>query len=558
MGYTARMETPSRKVVVIGGVAGGMSAATRLRRMDERASIVVFERSGYVSFANCGLPYHVGGIITERDDLLLQTPQSLAARFAIDVRVGHEVMSIDRGAKTVTVTDHANGLTFDEPYDQLILSTGAAPFVPDMPGRERALALRTVEDTDRLNAAIHPGMTTAVVIGGGFIGIELAENLVHRGLSVTIVEFADQLLAPLDPEMAMIVEREVVANGVEVLTKNQVVAIGERDVTLADGSTRPADLVVASIGVRPETGLAAAAGLTLGERGGIAVDDQQRTSDPDIFAVGDAVEKPDALDGSAMLVPLANVANRHGRLVADVIAGRDVHARPVQATAIVGVFRLQAAATGWNEKRLRASGRPYVAVHTHPASHAKYYPGAQDMALKLLFDPQTERILGAQGVGAEGVDKRIDVIATAMKGGLRASDLADLELAYAPQFGSAKDPVNMLGFVAENVQTGLNNPLQWHEAQAYMDAGATPLDVRSAEEFAEGALPGAVNIPVDELRARLDEVPDGPILIYCLLGIRGHIAARILAHNGYTQVRGLAGGIRTWDAGMEWQRRSLT
>lgn len=549
------MEQHARKVVIVGGVAGGMSAATRLRRMDERASIVVFERSGYVSFANCGLPYHVGGIITERDDLLLQTPQSLADRFALDVRVGHEVRSINRDAKTVSVVDHATGRTFDESYDQLILSTGAAPFVPDVPGRERALALRTVEDTDRLNAAIGPDMRTAVVIGGGFIGLELAENLVHRGLDVTIVEFADQLLAPLDPEMAMLIEREVVANGVTVLVNNQVVAIGDRDVTLADGSTRPADLVVASIGVRPETSLAAAAGLAIGERGGIVVDDQQRTSDPQIFAVGDAVQKVDAIDGAATLVPLANVANRHGRLVADVIVGRDVRSKSVQATAIVGVFRLQAAATGWNEKRLRATGRPYRAVHTHPASHARYYPGAQDMSLKLLFDPETERILGAQGVGEEGIDKRIDVIATAMKSGLRASDLADLELAYAPQFGSAKDPINMLGFVAENIQTGLNNPIQWHEAQAYLDAGATPIDVRAADEFATGQLPGAINIPVDELRSRLDEVPDGPILIYCLVGIRGHIATRILAQSGFTQVRGLAGGIQTYFAGMEWERR---
>lgn len=534
------------KTVIVGGVAGGMSAATRLRRLDESAEIVVFERSGYVSFANCGLPYHLGGVIEKRSALLLQTPASLNARFGLDVRVHHEVLSIDKAEKTVRVRNLVNGEEFAESYDALVLSPGAKPFVPPIPGAERALPLRNIEDTDAMAAhlgALAPG-AAAVIMGAGFIGIELAENLVHRGLAVTVVELADQVLAPLDPELAALVAARLGEQGVQVLTGMSVTAIGADSVTLSDGSTQPAALVVAAIGVRPESGLAQAAGLAVDARGGIVVDEQQRTSDPAIFAVGDAAVKIDALTGDGTLVPLASPANRHGRLVADVIAGRPVAALPVLGTAVLGAFGLTAAVTGWNEKRARAAGRPIRVIHTHPANHAGYYPGAEGMSLKLVIDAETDAIVGAQGVGGAGVDKRIDVIATAMRGGLTASDLADLELAYAPQFGSAKDPINMLGYIAMNLRDGDVENVQWHEVAAEVARGVQLIDVRTPGEFARGTIDGAVNIPVDDLRERLDEVQSGAI-VHCQVGLRGYIAARLLNQLG-KNVRNLDGGYRTW------------
>jgi NADPH-dependent 2,4-dienoyl-CoA reductase/sulfur reductase-like enzyme/rhodanese-related sulfurtransferase len=536
------------KTVIVGGVAGGMSAATRLRRLDENAEIVVLERSGHVSFANCGLPYYVGEVITDRNALLLQTPASLRARFGIDVRVGTEAIEIDRAAKSIRVQDLSTGRTYVEDYDHLVLAPGAAPFVPPIPGVERALTLRNIADVDAMAAAVDAALArpepTAVIMGGGFIGVELAENLTERGVKVTIVELADQLLAPLDVEMAVLVEKHVLKHGVDVVTGASVTEICPETVALSNGQVLPAALVVAAIGVRPETGLAEAAGLELGERGGILVDEHQRTSDPAIFAVGDAVVKRDALTGSQALVPLAGPANRHGRLVADVIAGRAVSARPVLGTAIVGAFGLVAAATGWTEKRAVAAGRAVRIIHTHPANHAGYYPGAEGMSLKLVVDTDTDAILGAQGVGGAGVDKRIDVIATAMRGGLTASDLADLELAYAPQFGSAKDPVNMLGFIAENLRDGLTETIQWHEVAAQVAAGVQLIDVRTPAEYARGTVEGAINIPVDELRARIDEV-DSDVIVHCQVGLRGYLAARTLAQHG-RRVRNLDGGYRTW------------
>lgn len=536
------------KTVIIGGVAGGMSAATRLRRLDETAEIVVLERSGHVSFANCGLPYYIGDVITDRKALLLQTPASLKARFGIDVRVGSEAVSIDRARKSVALREPATGREYTEPYDHLVLAPGAAPFVPPIPGAERALTLRNIADTDAMAAAVDAALTrpnpTAVIMGGGFIGVELAENLTERGMAVTVVELADQLLAPLDVEMAALVEKHLVASGVTVVTGTSVTEICTDSVALSDGRWLPASLVVAAIGVRPETTLAEAAGLELGERGGILVDEHQRTSDPSIFAVGDAVVKRDALTGAEALVPLAGPANRHGRLVADVIAGRPVSARPVLGTAIVGAFGIVAAATGWTEKRARAAGRTVRVIHTHPANHAGYYPGAEGMSLKLVVDAGTDAILGAQGVGGSGVDKRIDVIATAMRGGLSASDLADLELSYAPQFGSAKDPVNMLGFIAENLRDQLTETVQWHELEAELATGTQLIDVRTPGEYARGTVDGAINIPVDDLRARLDEVgPD--VIVHCQVGLRGYLAARTLSQLG-RRVRNLDGGYRTW------------
>ncbi|MFC9787582.1 FAD-dependent oxidoreductase [Rhodococcus sp. NPDC127528] len=536
------------KVVIVGGVAGGMSAATRLRRLDEAAEIVVFERGGHVSFANCGLPYYAGGVIEDRDALLLQTPESLAARFRLDVRVRTEVTAIDTAARTVTARDLLTGVEFTESYDSLVLSPGASPIVPDVEGVGRALVLRDVDDVDRLVGAIEGAARSAVIVGAGFIGVELAENLRRRGLAVSVVELADQVLAPLDPEMAAPVAEELRGNGVRLELGTQVVSIDADTATLADGRTLPADVVVMAIGVRPETALAVAAGIEIGPRGGISVDELMRTSAAHVYAVGDAVEKVDAVAGEPGLVPLANPANRQGRLVADVIAGLPVRPRRVVGTAIVGVFSLLAAAVGWNEKRLRAAGRPYRAIHTHPQSHAGYYPGAEGMSLKLLVDPDTDAILGAQGVGGEGVDKRIDVIATAMVGGITASELADLELAYAPQFGSAKDPVNMLGYIADNLRAGTAATVQWHELPDLQAAGAVLVDVRTPEEFAAGNVPGAVNVELDELRARAHELPDGELVVHCQVGQRGHTAARLLRQLGRS-VRNLDGGYRTWQSG---------
>jgi NADPH-dependent 2,4-dienoyl-CoA reductase/sulfur reductase-like enzyme/rhodanese-related sulfurtransferase len=536
------------KTVIIGGVAGGMSAATRLRRLDESAEIVVLERSGHVSFANCGLPYYIGGVITDRDALLLQTPASLKARFGLDVRVDSEAVSIDRSAKTVHIRDVTTGETSSEHYDHLVLAPGAAPFVPAIPGVGRALTLRNIGDTDALADAVDAALArpepTAVIMGGGFIGVELAENFSRRGLRVTIVELADQLLAPLDVEMAALVQKHVTGNGVRVVTGASVTDVRSDSVVLSTGESLPAELLVAAIGVRPESTLAADAGLDVDARGGILVDEQQRTSDPAVFAVGDAVVKRDALTGGPTLVPLAGPANRQGRLVADVIAGRPVAAGPVLGTAIVGAFGIVAAATGWTEKRSRAAGRDVRVIHTHPSDHAGYYPGAQGMSLKLVVDARTDAILGAQGVGGSGVDKRIDVIATAMQGGLTASDLADLELSYAPQFGSAKDPVNMVGFIAQNMRDGLVETVQWHELDAEVAAGVQLIDVRSPAEYARGTIDGAANIPLDELRDRLDEVADD-VIVHCQVGLRGYLAARILTQHG-RRARNLDGGYRTW------------
>ena len=544
MGYVGRM-----RIIIVGGVAGGMSAATRMRRLLEHADITVVERSGFVSYANCGLPYHVGGVIEKRSSLLLQTPQALHQRFDIDVRVHHEAVRIDRDRHVLVVRDLVAGELVELPYDALVLSTGARAVRPPIPGIERALSLRDVEDTDALVAAT-VGARTAVVVGGGFIGVEVTENLVHLGLDVTLVEAIDQVMAPLDPEMATPVHDRIREHGVDLRLGSGVATIGPDAVTLTSGETVPADLVVAAIGVRPDTTLAQQAGLAVGERGGILVDAQLRTSDPAVYAVGDAVEKTDAVDGSSTLVPLANTANLQGRRVADVIAGLAVRDRPVLGTAIVGVFGLQVATTGWSEKRLRAAGRPYRAIHTHPASHATYYPGADTMALKLLVDPATDAILGAQGIGESGVDKRIDVIATAITGGLTASALAELELAYAPAFSSAKDPVNMLGHVADNLRRGTSASVQWHELADAVANGAVVVDVRdTAERTDAGVIPESIHLPLNSLRERLDEIPAGPVVVHCAVGVRGHTAARILAQHG-RDVRNLDGGMRTWQAGI--------
>ena len=533
------------KIVIIGGVAGGMSAATRMRRLDADAEIVVLEKSGYVSYANCGLPYYVGGVIEEERDLLLQTPESLHARFRLDVRISSEVIAINRVKKSVSVRNLLTTEVSEISYDKLILSPGASPVVPPIPGVERAMTLRTVEDVERITARVGEKPASAVVIGGGFIGVEIAENLVHRGIKTSLVEATPQVLAPLDPEMATLVSKEMALQGVDLHLSDGVATIDAESVTLSSGKVLPAALVILAIGVRPDTSLAKAAEIKIGERGGIEVDDFNRTSDLDIYAVGDAAQKNDALDGTATLVPLANLANRHGRVVADHIAGLTI--RPVKTigTAIVKVFDLMIATTGWNEKRLIAQGRPYLVIHTHPNSHAGYYPDAKQMALKLLFDPSSGEILGAQGVGIEGGDKRIDVIATAIRGGITAPELADLELAYAPPFGSAKDPVNMLGYIAENLSSGLLETAQWNQIDEFVDKGFELIDVRSESEFGRGSIPGARNIPVDDLRNRTSELTNTNVLVNCQVGQRGHTATMLLKELGFNAVN-LDGGYLTW------------
>ena len=540
-----------RRVVVVGGVAAGMSAAARLRRNDETLEIVVLERGGHVSFANCGLPYHLSGVIPERDDLLLMSPESLGARFALDVRVRHEVLAIDRAQRRLAVREANTDQVRYESYDALILATGAAPIRPDIPGNERMHSLRDLADLDGIVAALNSSASdrarSAAIIGGGFIGLELAENLTRAGLGVTIVELGEQVLAPLDPEMASTVLDQLECAGVQVRLGVSAVGVAAYKLELSDGTTVPADLTVAAIGASPESGLARAAGLRVSDRGGIVVDDEQLTSDPHIYAVGDVAQKQDAISGLPTLVALAQTANRHGRLVADVITGRRVLALPVLGTAIVEIFGLTVAMTGWNEKRLRAAGRGIRVIHSHPASHVGYYPGAEPMSLKLLVDAETDAILGAQAVGGHGVDKRIDVIATAMRGGLTGSDLAELELSYAPQFGAAKDPVNMLGMIADNLRSGAEITVQWHELDERIRAGAALVDVRCAAEFLAGAIPGAMNVPLELLRERIHDVPTGPVVVYCEVGQRGHTAARMLRQLGRDVVN-LDGGYRTWSA----------
>ena len=532
-------------VVIIGGVAGGMSAATRLRRLDPEAEIIVFEKSGHVSYANCGLPYYVGGVIENESDLLLQTPESLHKRFRLDVRVSTEVVSINADARSITIKNLITDEISEMSYDKLILSPGANPIVPPIPGIERALTLRNIEDVERIAGAVVTKPKNAVVIGGGFIGVEIAENLVHKKIPTVVIEAAPQVLAPLDPEMATFVAEEMVKHGIDLRLGSGVASISESSVTLSDGSVLPADLIILSIGVKPEIGLAKNAGLDITSRGAVAVNEFNQTSNLDIYAIGDAAEKKDALDGASTLVPLANLANRHGRTVADHICGLPIRVVPTQGTAIVKVFDLAIATSGWNEKRLKAAGIEYLAIHTHPNSHAGYYPDARQMSLKLLVDPKSGKIFGAQGVGTDGVDKRIDVIATAMRGGITAPELADLELAYAPPFGSAKDPVNMLGYVAENLLSGLIKSVQWSDVKNLHNEGWSIVDVRSAGEFANGTLPGAINISVDEMREKITEVPTGKVIVTCQVGQRGHVATTLLRKLGYEAVN-LDGGYRTW------------
>jgi NADPH-dependent 2,4-dienoyl-CoA reductase/sulfur reductase-like enzyme/rhodanese-related sulfurtransferase len=535
--------TTSRRIVIIGGVAAGMSTATRLRRLDEQAEIIVLERGGHVSFANCGLAYHVGGVIPDRESLLLQTPERLAARYRLDVRVNSEVTAIDPEAQTVTV--HGSALS----YDELVIATGSAPIIPDLPGAEHLLPLRSIEDTDRLSAAVSglPAGAPIVVAGAGFIGLELVENLSRLGFAVTLVQ-RDGHVLQLDPEMAVIVEDRIRETGVDLRLSTTFTEVTADGVTLDDGTVLPSALTLAAIGVRAESTLARAAGIATGPSGAIVVDDQHRTSAAHVWAVGDVAEKVSAIDGSARPVMLAGPANRDGRYLADAMMGADGASKPAWGTAILELFGLTIASFGATERALAAADRAVRIIHTHPASHATYYPGAETMSIKLIVNAVTDAILGAQIIGAGGVDKRLDVLVTAASAGVTASALADLELAYAPQYGSAKDAINMLGYVARNRRDGLMRSIQWHELADELEAGAVLVDVRTPEEFAGGAIADAVNIPLDDLRSRVAEIADRRVIVHCQVGQRGHTAASLLTHLGIDAVN-LDGGYRTWLTG---------
>ena len=541
------------KLLIVGGVAGGASAAARARRLSEDAQIVLFERGPDVSFANCGLPYYIGGEIAEREKLLVAKPELLRSRFQLDVRTRSSVEAIDRTAKTVRVRDLASGREYEEAYDKLILATGAAPVRPSIPGIDLpgVFTLRNLHDTDRIKERVDRGVKQSVLLGGGFISLELAENFVRLGISTTVVEKNKQILTPFDKEMTTPIVQELAGNGVTLLLGQSAEALEETAeglvVCLNSGQRLPAQLVVLGVGVRPENKLAVDAGLEVGPRGGIRVNEHLQTSDPDIYAVGDVIEVKDVVSGEQTQVPLAGPANRQGRIAADNIFGRPTRYRGTQGTAIVGVFAQTAAMTGASEKALRRANRPFRKVYVHPTHHAGYYPGAEVMTLKLLFDPTTGRVLGVQAVGGAGVDKRIDVLAVAIQAGMTVFDLEDMELAYAPQYGSAKDPINMAGFVAGGLLRG-EHPQVDVEAVLPTPAAEQPflLDVRTPEEFGSGHIPGAVNIPVDDLRSRLDELPrDRKIAAYCQVGQRGYLATRILLQSGYAAVN-VGGGYKTY------------
>jgi NADPH-dependent 2,4-dienoyl-CoA reductase/sulfur reductase-like enzyme/rhodanese-related sulfurtransferase len=548
------------KLVIVGGVAGGASTAARARRLSEEAEIIVLERGPHVSFANCGLPYHVGGEIPERGELLLQTPQSLRSRFNLDVRVLNEVTAIDRAAGSVRVRNLQTGQVYDQPYDALVLSTGAAPLRPPIPGIDRPghFAVRNVPDADDIQAWIRDhSPRRAAVVGGGYIGLEMAEQLKRRGLEVALVEALPQVMAPLDPEMAAWLHQELKSNGIELHLQDAVSSFeapqageqaGASVVVLRSGKRLAADLVILGLGVKPETALAKQAVIEIGSLGGIRVNDRMQTSDPRIWAVGDVVEVRDTVTGAWSLVPLAGPANRQGRIAADNIFGRESRYAGTQGTAILRLFGISAGCTGANAKNLRKAGVAFETIHLHPGSHAGYYPGAAPIALKLLFAPGTGKVLGAQAVGADGVDKRMDVLATAMKAGMTVRDLAELELAYAPPFGSAKDPVNLAGMAACNVLDGLMRLAQWEDVAGLDPARTILLDVRSDEEVKRGAIPGSIHIPLPQLRARIGELPaDKEIVVHCQSGQRSYFASRMLAQKGF-QVRNLTGSYRTWKA----------
>lgn len=546
------------KVLIIGGVAGGATAAARIRRLDEQAEITVFERSGYISYANCGLPYYIGGVITDPEDLTLQTPESFFARFRINMKVHHEVIAIDPDRKTVRVKNLKSGEEFEEVYDKLILSPGAKPTQPKLPGVgiKKVFTLRTVEDTFRMKEYIAKNQPkSAVLAGGGFIGLELAENLKELGMDVTIVQRPKQLMNPFDADMASFIHSEMRKHGVRLALGHTVEGFEENgdgvDVLLKDEKPLHADMVVLAIGVTPDTQLAKEAGLELGMKGSIVVNDRMETSVPDIYAAGDAVQVKNYVTGQDALISLAGPANKQGRIIADNICGGDSRYRGSQGSSVIKVFDMTAATTGINEATAKKAGLNIDMVILSPMSHAGYYPGGKVMSMKVLFEKETYRLLGAQIVGYEGVDKRIDVLATAIHAGMKAPELKELDLAYAPPYSSAKDPVNMAGYMAENIADGILK--QWYLKDIDslpMDGSVTLLDVRTAGEYSRGHLDGFKNIPVDELRGHLDEIEkDKPVYVICQSGLRSYIATRILEGEGY-QAYNFAGGFRYYETVM--------
>ena len=542
------------KYLIIGGVAGGATAAARLRRIDENAEIILFEKGKHISFANCGLPYYIGNTIEQREALFLQTPTSFGDRFNVDVRNNQEVISIDPNKKSVQVKC-ANGKIYEETYDKLLLSPGANPFIPKIEGvdSEGIFTLRNVEDTDRIkNYAINHKIQHAVVIGAGFIGLEMVENLHHLGIQVSIVEMANQLMPTLDYEMAAFLKMEMVSQHVKMHLGTSATRFYKENnklqISLSNGETLSADMVILSVGVRPNTALAQSAGIKLGITGGIWVDEYLQTSVPDIYAVGDVIEYPHPITRKPWLNFLANPANRQGRIVADnIVWGNKISYEGAIGTAIAKVFNMTAASTGLSEKKLQQEKIPYLTSTTHSNSHAGYYPNAQMMALKLTFSPESGKIFGAQIVGYDGVDKRIDQIALLIKNGGTIHDLTLVEHAYAPPFSSAKDPVAIAGYVACNVYDGLMPTITWRDLAEQKLPEGTLIDVRTLQEFTEGAIPNAIHIPVDELRERLDEIPeDKPIYLYCGVGLRGYVALKILTQSGFKNVYNLSGGYRTY------------
>lgn len=544
------------KVVIVGGVAGGATAAARLRRLNEEAEIIILERTGYVSYANCGLPYYIGGAIQDKGALTLQTPESFRARFNIDVRVKNEVLSVQPEEHTVTVRRLEDGSEYTETYDKLILSPGAKAIRPPLPGidLEGIFTLRTVEDTFRIrNFLEREQPKSAVVVGGGFIGLEMAENLIHAGVHTTMIQLDDQVLLPLDKDLAGEVHAYLRGQGLDLRLSTAVTGFrrrgGKVETLIGEEAPVAADLVILAIGVAPESDLARRAGLTLGQKGAIVVDDHMRTSHPDIYAVGDAVELTHAVTGQKALVALAGPANRQGRVAADHICGLAQGYAGAQGSSILKLFSMTAAATGLNERAAKAAGVAYDKAVTYSASHATYYPGAQNMTVKTLFDPDTGRILGAQIVGFDGVDKRIDVMAAAVRQGLTARQLTELDLAYAPPYSSAKDPVNMAGYVIENLRSGLVEQHHWDQVAGLpADGSVTLLDVRTPDEVKQQGLlrPDAVHIPLDELRQRLGELdPAKKIYVNCFSGLRSYLACRILSQKGF-RCSNLSGGWRFW------------
>lgn len=546
-----------RKILIVGGVAGGASAAARLRRLNEEDHIIMFEKDEYISFANCGLPYYIGDVITERDKLLVQTVEGMSARFNLDIRNFSEITRIHTDEKKVSVLNHQTKETYEESYDVLILSPGSNPFVPDIPGLSEAqniYTLRNLEDTDRIKTLVDKKPKHVTIVGGGFIGVEMAENIADLGIKTTLVERQKTIMAaPFDEEMAAILNQELVTNNVELLTEKEVTEIRDagKRIIFADGSELETEMIIMAIGVRPNIRLALEAGLEIGPTGGIAVNEQLQTSQPDIFAVGDAIEVKHYVSGTPTYIPLAWPANRQGRIVADFINGRPINYKGTLGSSVAKVFNLVAASTGLTERKAKQLGYNVETATVHRGNHAGYYPNSANITLRLVFDPETGKIFGAQGIGGEGTEKRIDVLATAIQADLHVESLEELELCYAPPFGSAKDPVNILGYVAHNMMISPVKMITYDKIDNIVAQGGILIDVRTEAEYELGHIIGSTNISVDELRNKLDCLPQDkntPLYITCQVGQRGHLATQILHNRGYTNLYNLAGGYKTYAA----------